>query len=412
MTNSPASPESDRRFALREPRFRLYFLASVCATLGVWVVRFLLGWSAWDLTESAFWVGVSSALMLLPAFVLSPVFGVIADRINSRNGLIITTALQGTIATLAAAVVALGFFSLLWLLLLSISVGAVTAAHQPVRLALMPRLVASGSLPSAIGISAMVFNSARILGPAAGGLLVAAGNLAVAFAVAAVLFACAVLWLWAIGGVEKPKIVDKKSMGRELLDGLAYVKGHSPIRFVLLLTLINGMLGRSVVEMLPALSGKILDGDAGTLATLTAMGGAGSILGGLIVSRQHGDRNTLLPLAMVCLVVSAGAAMVVQWAQTLLLLSGVVMLISMVTTMVGTACQASTQLMVDDHLRGRVLSLWTVITMGTPAIGSFFIGLFAEWFGFGPVLLSAGLLAIVLLALVYRLAKSPAANNC
>ena len=86
-----------RRSALKEPEFKRYFPASWFSSLGSWMLRFLLGWSAWDLTESATWVGIVAALMLAPAFVLSPFFGILSDRVNPRHGLILSMVVHGVI---------------------------------------------------------------------------------------------------------------------------------------------------------------------------------------------------------------------------------------------------------------------------------------------------------------------------
>ncbi|MEQ9463594.1 MAG: MFS transporter, partial [Haliea sp.] len=157
--------------AFSESAFRRYFWSSCLSTLASWVLRFLLGWSAWALTGTATWVGIVSAAMLLPTFLLSPVFGVVSDRINPRNGMLLTLLGQGLIAAAAGTSQLLGLFSLPVLLVLACGVGAFTSAHQPMRLALLPLLVSRAVLPGAIGISAIVFNSSRILGPAVGGWL-------------------------------------------------------------------------------------------------------------------------------------------------------------------------------------------------------------------------------------------------
>ena len=178
-----------RDSAFSQPLFRRYFPSSCLSTLGSWIVRFLLGWSAWELTHSALWVGVVAGLMLLPTFVLSPVFGIVADRINPRNGLLVTVGLYGLIALLAGIANTGGQFSLPWLLVLATVLGAATSAHTPIRLALVPRLVPREALPSAIGISAIIFNTSRILGPAVGAWLLANYSLSVAFYTATLFFA-------------------------------------------------------------------------------------------------------------------------------------------------------------------------------------------------------------------------------
>ena len=103
MPERQLADNSPHRSAFRSPQYRRYFPAGVFSTLGSWTLRFLLGWSAWDLTESATWVGVVAGLMLAPALLLSPLFGIVADRINPRNGLLVTVSLHAILALAAAA---------------------------------------------------------------------------------------------------------------------------------------------------------------------------------------------------------------------------------------------------------------------------------------------------------------------
>ena len=117
---------SQHRSAFSEPMYRRYFPASCFATLAVWIVRFLVGWTAWQLTHSAFWVGVVAAAMLLPTFLFSPVFGIISDRINPRNGLIVTVLSQGVIASFAGISHGLDILNLPLLMVIAVLLGIVT----------------------------------------------------------------------------------------------------------------------------------------------------------------------------------------------------------------------------------------------------------------------------------------------
>ena len=128
------------------------------------MLRFLLGWSAWDLTASASWVGITAALMLAPALLLSPWFGILSDRINPRYGLVASMLVHGIIALGGAAALWANAFGIPVLLALALAMGVVTSGHSPMRLALIPLLVERAALPSAVGLSATTFNIARILG--------------------------------------------------------------------------------------------------------------------------------------------------------------------------------------------------------------------------------------------------------
>jgi MFS family permease len=406
FTGTPVTRAADapgeRRSAFAEPRFARYFSSSLFSTLGSWVVRFLVGWSAWALTGSAFWVGVVAGLMLAPTFLLSPLFGILAERINPRNGIIATLAAHALIALAAGAAEALALLTLPTLLVLATTLGAATAAHTPIRLALVPRLVGRNALPSAIGISAMTFNTARILGPAAGAWLIAHFSVGTAYLVAALLFAAALPVLASLRDVGAPPPRAHGSFARQLREGVAYARHHPGIRLIFAFTLLNGLLGRTVIELLPALNGQLLSGDSTTLATLTASAGAGSIAGGLAVSRQSGRETRLLGLVAIALGCGGLALAMATLLEGLTAFCGLIALVSLITTIAGTGSQALAQLTVDEAFRGRVLSLWTVLAMGAPALGGLLMGVAADRLGFPVVLTVFGFTGAIVALLLFR----------
>jgi predicted MFS family arabinose efflux permease len=153
-------------------------------------------------------------------------------------------------------------------------------------------------------------------------------------------------------------------------------------------------MGRTLIELLPAVSGQMLSGDSTTLATLTASAGVGSISGGLIVSRQGGRLSDLYWLSLGGLVAGALTLLSAAVWQTLWQTAVAVGLVSLCTTVIGTGNQALTQLMVEEAYRGRVMSLWTVVAMGTPAIGAVLVGSAADRVGFTTALMATAVLAL------------------
>ncbi|MBE9537545.1 MAG: MFS transporter [Proteobacteria bacterium] len=399
----PDSLESNKhKSALSEPLFLRYFPSSCFSTISGWLVRFLLGWSAWELTHSALWVGVVAGAMLFPTLLLSPIFGIISDRINPRNGLLITVSVHALVAGIAGLTYLFGWFTLPWLILLATLLGAASAAHTPIRLALIPRLVTRDALPSAIGYSAIIFNTSRILGPALGAWLITQTSMPMAFFTAVLLLTIALVFLLSVRITQPEERRENSPFLNELKAGFSYVKRHRGIRLILAFTLINGLLGRTVIELLPALSGKLLNGDSRTLATLTAAAGVGSIIGGLIVSRQSGNEHRLLNLVMGSLLLGALALLGIGQLDELSALCAAIACISMITTIVGTCSQALTQLVVDEDYRGRVMSLWAVLALGSPAIGTLAMGALADVLGFPTVLTAFALLSIPAVLFLYK----------
>lgn len=384
--------------ALNEPRFRRYYPASWCSGLGSWMLRFLLGWNAWELTQSALWVGIVSALMLAPALILSPYFGVQSDRINPRHGLMWSMLIHGAIALSGALASYLGILNVVVLLILATALGSVSAMHSPMRLALVPMLVPREALPSAVGLTAMSFNIARILGPAICAAVIARAGAAWAWMIPVFIFATSGLILNSLGGVGARQKRTHGSVNSEFIDGLRYALSMAPLVTILSLTLVNGFLGRSFIELLPAVSGRLIDGGPGELAWLTAAAGSGAVLGGLIMSRMKADVRYLFNLSLAAMFFAACLLSNLVWVAQLPSLFILVGLLSLSTTLAGTACQTLAQLIIDPQYHGRVMSLWSMTMMAAPALGAATHGAVAEWLGFVVAFALAAVVGVLGLA--------------
>ncbi len=399
----PLPKTSNFYSALREPQYRRYFVSSCLSTLGIWITRFLIGWMAWDQTHAALWVGIASACLLFPAIVLSPVFGVLSDRISPRSGLLVTLLSQAVITAIAAGIVVSGNFSLTWLTVLALAAGVISAAHHPLRLALVPRLVSRSVLPSAIGLSAIIFNMSRVLGPALTGLILKYASASVAFLLASLLFTAGFVALLRIRVLSQSVGAGGAGMMTQLMDGLRFAFADPAIRFILSLTLINGLLGRAVIELLPAMAGKLLDGSPNSLATLMAAAGIGSILGGLWVARQGDNEKAMARLILLSLCGSACVLIPIYWISSIWLLTLVIVYLSFTATIAGIGSQTLAQWVVQDVFRGRIMSLWTVLSMGAPALGVFVMGALVDSVGFGFTLIGFALVALVATGSLWRL---------
>ena len=390
-----------RRSALKEPVFLRYFPASWFSSLGSWMVRFLLGWSAWEITHSASWVGLTAALMLGPVFILSPLFGIVSDRMNPRHGLVVSMFVHAGIALAGGASMLVGVFDLPLLMALALALGAATSWHTPMRLALIPVLVCREALPSAVGLSAMTFNTARILGPAAGAWLLEVRNVADAFFIGMLMFVISAAILIGLRGVGSRTPREREPLTAQFRAGLRYVRHSEGLRLIFALTVVNGLLGRTAIELLPALNGFLLAAGSSELATLTGSAGIGSIIGGLVLTRQHADNSRLFQLVSLSVLLAALLLLTLQLAVDLWRLAFLILLVSLFTTIAGTACQTITQLSVHEDYRGRVVSLWTLAAMGSPAFGAAFIGALAELWGFISVLMFAGIAGVILILWLY-----------
>ncbi len=174
------TPMSDS--ALSNRNFLIYLAGNTISLHGLWVYRLALGWLAWQLTESEFWVGVVAFTQYFPLLLFGPVFGVLADRFDRRAASLFINTMSAMIMLLLAMLTAFDKVDIYVLCLLSLMQGVADSALTPIRLALIPNLVPRLQLQSAVAINSISFNVSRFIGPAIAGVLIALYGVTSAFA--------------------------------------------------------------------------------------------------------------------------------------------------------------------------------------------------------------------------------------
>lgn len=363
--------------AFSSRNYRKYLYGNICSVLGVWIQRLALGWHAWQLSESALVVGLVAAAQFMPLIVLTPFFGVVVDRVNTRLAAIAMHCVLALIATMLAVLTLSGNMTIEWLGALALMHGLANSAYSPVRLALIPNLVRKEQFPSAVAIASMTFNISRFIGPGIAGAIVALYGLAAAYAINAVTYLPVILALAIIRIDERP---DDKAPGKpyfaQLLEGIRYTRDHAQIRQIILLSGVSNFFGRGILELMPAFAALIFEGGSGVLAALMAAAGIGAILASLLFSFGAFRHQ----LHAVVAVGSIGVGLSVAsfgWIGTLPMGIFVVLTLGMFASVVSIASQTEVQILVENRLRGRVMSLWTLVIMGGPAIGSVVAGALA-----------------------------------
>ncbi len=342
-----------------------------------------------------------AACYLLPAFVLSPFFGVLADRMRLKRGVQSVVFAQSMIAMVMSA----GFYAELlnvqWLAALSLLHGLIAAAYHPMRLTVVGRLVERWQIAAAAGLASVAFNIARVLGPALAGVLLARYGTAFTLAVGSLLYV-PYLMLFSLVSLRTRERVDKPWVS-ELISGLQYAR-HLPVMVpVIVMSLLNGVIGRALFELLPAISGDVLNSGARGLAILTAAAGAGAVLAGLAVARfDLTIAQRMLALAM-SVIMCCLATLSTGIAQQLFLAASFCAVAGFSASYAGITSQSILQISLDDDYRGRVMSLWTTVSFGAPAVGALLMGALGESIGTGPaVVVIASLGLVVTLALTPR----------
>jgi len=243
--------------AFTHRNYRIYAAGNAVSLTGVWMQRVAVGWLAWSLTHSGTWLGIVSMAEFFPVVFLSPLAGALADR-RDRVGIIRVTQIAGSIeASLLAVLVYTGAITIELLFGLTLLLGIFNAVAQPSRLALIPTLVDRAALPSALAINAIIFNSARFLGPAVAGVIIAKLSVAAAFTVNAVTYVAFLIAMTNLRGIRALPVAATQGVLKASAEAYGYASRHPGIAPMLLLFTITTIGTRGFVELFPGFADSV-----------------------------------------------------------------------------------------------------------------------------------------------------------
>jgi MFS family permease len=395
------------RAALAEPNCRIFYGGSLLAWTGMWMQRVAVGWIAWELTRSTFWLGAVAFADLFPAVIISPIAGALADR---------TDRLRLTIATQLAAIaqaIVLGAFaaadalSIELLLVLELCLGVAQAFAQPARQSMVPALVPRHLLPSAVALNSLTFNVARVLGPAvAGAAIVAVGPVPTVIANAlAYTIATASLLLLRLDPADRLGHAPTHSILADTLEGFSYAAKHPGIGPLLLYAATLGFLVRPFQDLLPAFADQVFSRGAEGLAMLTGAIGLGALLIGIAMA----GRGTLSGLSRLGVLAGGGLALCcLAFVATRRFEVGLLACLAAGAcfSVHGVSIQTLVQSGAESHVRGRMMALWGLIVRACPAVGAVALGAIGEVTGLRLPTAVAAVLGLGACAIAYsRLPK-------
>lgn len=374
--------------ALGSRNYRLFFLGQGISMVGTWMQRIALGWLVYRLTDSAALLGIVGFASQIPAFILAPFAGVLADRVHKPRLLLITQAAAMVQALILAALVLLDCITVPQIIVLSVLLGCINAFDIPTRQALMVHTVERREdLGNAIALNSAMFNGARMIGPAIAGVLVALVGEGWCFFINGISYLAVLAALLSMR-LEVRANSNHVKMAHGLREGFNYVRQHAPIRSVLLLIALVSFAGMPYGTLMPLFARDILGGNAQTLGYLMGAAGVGAIVGAVILaSRSNSNRLeswiAAAPVGFGLAVIAFGMSSTLWLSLALMPLVGCAMMIQI------AAGNTMVQCLVDDDKRGRVMSFYTMAFMGSMPLGSLLAGTAAHHIG-GPWTLAAG----------------------
>jgi MFS family permease len=387
--------------ALAFREFRILWFGAFASTIGTWMQKVAQSWLVFDLTKSSFFLGLDDFLGQLPILLFTVLGGVIADRHDRRHLLLSSQYVQMTTAFTLAALVWTNVVRIEHILVLSFFTGFAQAFGGPAYQSLMPTLVPKQHLPNAIALNSIQFNLSRIFGSLLAGATLAAFGTAICFGLNGLSFLVVIAALLSLSVKHiKP---EKKPLLQEMRGGFSYVKREPALIALTVVAFLTTFLGLPLLTFLPVFARDVFNGDVGMYSTMMAFSGAGSVVGALIVAWLGRFRHMGLTLLLVQ--VAFGLLVTAFALSRTLWLSELILFCAGVSAMIVTAMTTSlVQLVVPDHLRGRVVSIYMVAFRGGMPLGSLASG-FASSAVSVPVVLGVNG-ALVSIVGIYFLTRS------
>lgn len=390
--------------AFRHPDYRLFFAGQSASLIGTWMHGVAQAWLVLQLTDSAFRLGLIGTLQFLPLLLFAVVGGAVADRLPKRRLLIGTQLALAVQALLLAALVASGRVEYWHVGVLALAMGLVNTLDLPTRQSLVAEMVGPDDVASAISLNSAAFNTARVIGPAVAGLVIARYGIAPAFLVNGLSFAIVVLALVRLRGGRVARPRRGTTIFAEVAEGLRYAHATPVIRHTLTLLLVVSLCVFNFNVFVPLLARNVFGLDARGFGFLMGAVGLGAVSGALTLGafgRRTPPRGFIVGTAALACTALAALGFVdhVGVAAAVLVVVGYTAIITM------ASCNTTLQVASRDEFRGRVMSLYTLVFGGTFPIGAFCVGASAERWGIGPTLVGAGALGLAGLAAVVLWAR-------
>ena len=364
----PAEPFLQRTLAAFSYRdFRVLWFGAFTSTVGTWMQKVAQSWLVFDLTKSSFFLGLDDFFGQLPILLFTLVGGVIADRHDRRRLLLGSQYIQMTTAFILAGLVFFGHVRIWHILTLSFMAGLAQAFGGPAYQSLIPSLVHKKHLPNAIALNSIQFNLARVFGPLLAGAALLFGT-AACFGLNGLSFVVVIVALMSLH-IKHIRPAEQKPMLQEMKGGLAYARSEPSIIALTVLAFLTTFLGLPLLTFLPVFAREIFHGEVNVYTHMMSFSGAGAVVGALVVAWlgrfKHMGRTLLIVQALFGGFIAAFAMSRVWWWSCLLLFLGgaaLIVVFSMTASLI--------QLIVPDHLRGRVVSIYMVAFRGGMPLGS------------------------------------------
>jgi MFS family permease len=380
--------------ALRYRNMQLFFSGQTISLVGTWMQNVAQAWLVYRLTGSSVLLGLVSFAGQIPVFLAAPVAGIVADRFRRHRVVIVTQTTSMLLAFALAALTLTGTVRIWHIFVLAALGGVVNAFDIPARQALIVDMVSREDLMNAIALNSSMFNASRVLGPAVAGLLVASIGEGWCFFANGVSYIAVIVGLLFIRVAAHKPVKQPGTPLEDVIEGFRFVIGNPAIHYLMILLGILSLTGMPITVLMPIFADRILHGGARGLGVLMGASGIGALAGALLLASRQSVKGLGRWVAIaagafgVSLIVFAVSRS--YWLSCALLLPvGFAMMVEMGSsnTLIHT--------MSPDHLRGRVMSVYSMMFMGMAPIGALVAGVTAGRWGAPATVAGGGVVCII-----------------
>ncbi|HVB64626.1 MAG TPA: MFS transporter [Nitrolancea sp.] len=379
--------------ALAVDDFRRFWYGSIISNVGSWMQMVAQGWLILQLTDSAFYLGLVGLVRAVPALTITLIGGVLADRLDRRRLLLFTQTTAGLLAIILGVLDIAGIVTVWQILLLAFLSSIVMAVDNPTRQALVPDLVGTENIASAVGLNSAAWNAAAVIGPSLAGVLVATISTSGAFFLNGLSYVAVVYAVWRIAPrPRQPRA--RQSILDNLTDGLSFIFKDRRIWGLVVVLAVPTFLAGPYSQFMPIFAKDVLHKGPGGYGLLMGVTGIGSLVGALLVGKFGRSKRNGLALLILTVIFAATLAVFAmsRWFVPALAL---LLVIGATQTLFMAIGNTLLQLNVPEQMRGRVMSVYSLIPMGLMPLGSMILGSIGAVIG-TPITVASG--AIIVLA--------------
>lgn len=366
--------------SLKYFNYRLWFIGALVSNIGTWMQRIGQDWlTLTHLTDhSSLAVGIVTALQFGPAFLFSIPAGLLADRVNRRYLLMVTQGILGSLTLAMGVLTVSGHITLTGIYIFAFLLGCASAIDAPVRQTFVAEMVPPDRLANAVGLNSTSFNSARLIGPGLGGLLIAVFGAGWLFIINAFTFAATIGALLAMR-VRQLRPMPRAPKGKgQIRAGIAYVRSRSDLMMLMVVIGVISAFGLNFQLTMAIMSTVEFGKGAGEFGLTGSVMALGTLLGALVAARRERPRLRVVVGGAGAFGLSAAAMALMPTYETFLIACVPTGFFAL--TML-TAANACVQMSTEPAMRGRVMAIYTMVFLGATPIGSPIIGWVAQTVG-------------------------------